>query len=154
MTRSLTLIALLGIVCGGCYTTRLGSELAAGSGPMQTERQWFGLLGAIPYSDRAEPKCIDGQSIVYVESGLGGYDILIDVGLSLAGAAIGAGIASAADEDISDEDLSAAANTGALFAPLIASRRTIRWTCSASKQFGALPAAPEPFALPNASVGQ
>ncbi|MEM6533566.1 MAG: hypothetical protein AAF654_13155 [Myxococcota bacterium] len=145
---------LFATLAAGCYTTRLGNDVSAASGPMQVDRQWFALAGAVAYGEPAEPDCLPGQSVVYVESGLGGYDILLDLGFGLAGAALGAGIASLAKDDISDEDLATAANFGALSPALIASRRTIRWTCASNDAaVSALPKAPDAFNLPGTLSG-
>ncbi|MEO0811343.1 MAG: hypothetical protein AAFY60_00675, partial [Myxococcota bacterium] len=67
------------------------------------------------------------------------------LGLGLAGAAVGAGIARAVTDDISDENLNLAANTGILASNLLASRRTIRWVCASSASAHTLPKAPAPF---------
>lgn len=130
----------------GCYTTKIVSDRRAEARSYQTEdRQWFTIGGLVPLSGAAGQECEHGLS--YAESSMSGVDILINIGVGVAGALIG----SAACRDSEDDARFSCASTGATLLPFLLGSRTVTYACAAgpsardlNKLVPPAPAAPPP----------
>src|SRR5262245_15048187 len=96
---------LLALLFCGCYTTKVYTP-APSHGPELQDRQWFTLGGLVDLSDPTGQQCPDGVS--RAESKLGGIDILINIGLAVAGGVAGAAIC----RNETDADLSRCTSAG------------------------------------------
>jgi hypothetical protein len=126
--------ALLALLLSGCYTTKVYTPAPA-HGPELQDRQWFTIGGLVPLSDPAGQECPGG--VARAESKLAFVDVLINVGLAVAGGVAGAVICSK-----SDGDRSACGSAGAGLVPFLFASRTVQYTCGGS---GASADQPVPF---------
>ena len=131
------LVALL--LCG-CYTTKVYTPTAA-QGPEHHDRQWFTIGGLVPLSEPTGQECPGGLS--KAESKLAGIDILINIGLAVAGGIAG-GVAC---RNESGEDRSTCISVGTGVVPFFLASRTVEYTCAGR---GAAASAPE--AAPEVAV--
>ncbi|HWN71162.1 MAG TPA: hypothetical protein VNM90_26170 [Haliangium sp.] len=113
----------------GCYQTVVRSG-AQRSGPTHEDRQWFTLAGLVGLSGPAGHECGE-QGIAYAESEMSGMDILINLGVVLAGVAVGAAVCGEADVDGETTTDPLCVNSFATIAPLLLSSRTVRYGCAA-----------------------
>ena len=111
----------------GCYTTKLNTGLAP-DGPVYTQQQWFTIAGGVNLSEPLQSKCQDKQ-IAYVQSALKGKDILLNIGLTVAGGTAGYFMC----KDSTDPIAIDGCNTISTLAPLLISSRTITYQCAAAK---------------------
>ncbi len=133
--------AALVLLLGGCYTTRVYTTTTP-AGPMREDRQWFSVGGLAPLSNPVGAECQAGAATS--ESTMAGTDILINVGLVVAGALV----ATAACDG--DDALKRAncISLGAALGPFLLSSRTVRYTCAAPRPLFA-----PPWAAPMAPPG-
>ena len=118
----------LGIVAmTGCYTTKLNTGLVP-EGPVYTEQQWFTIAGGVPLSEPLESKCQD-KPFAYVQSAMKGKDILLNIGLSLAGSTAGYFMC----QDTADPDALGPCRSVSTVVPLLMSSRTVTYQCAAAK---------------------
>lgn len=123
--RALRCVALAAVLAplAGCYATRAEVTRANQSYlPREEARQWFGLNGLVPLSDPAGRQCPVG--LARVEAQQSPVDLAIGVGLSLAGAVLGAAACSS--------DPTAAVGCGYLgffSLPYLLGSRTVTWSC-------------------------
>lgn len=138
MMRTLAL-GLAVALTSGCYTTKVYSGKAS-EGPQRDTRQWFLINGLAPLSPPAGQECEHG--LATAESSEGAVDILIGVGLSVAGAAIGALACGGTQSDplTGAAASSFCATSGATLLPWLFGTRTVTYTCAAGKS-AALPPA-------------
>lgn len=140
----------------GCYKTVVRSGAQA-AGPTHDDRQWFTLFGLVGLSDPAGQEC-GPEGLAYAESEMGGMDILINIGIALAGAAVGAAVCDSEDADGDTTTDALCVNSYATIAPLLLSTRTVRYACVAPSRpiqympdtqgtQGTLPAPPSPAPL-------
>lgn len=122
-TRRAVLFSLL---LSGCYTTKVYTPAPA-SGPELQDRQWFTIGGLVPLSEPTGEKCPGG--LARAESKFGIVDILINVGLGVAGGVAGAAICNNASED----DQRACSFAGASLVPFLIASRTVEYACAGSK---------------------
>lgn len=118
--RGFVLCALL---LSGCYTTKVYTPAPA-HGPELQDRQWFTIGGLVPLSDPTGEQCTDGVS--RAESKLAVVDVLINVGLAVAGSV--AGIALCSGE--SQGDRNTCGSAGAALVPFLIGSRTTQFTCA------------------------
>jgi hypothetical protein len=112
----------------GCYKTVVRSE-APMAGPLHEKGQWFSLAGLVALSRPAGKECPHGLS--FAESEMGGTDILFNIAVSAVGIALGAG--ACRSEGASGETIDIlCVNSFATIAPLLLSRRTVRYGCAAA----------------------
>lgn len=117
---------VLGVVTAtmlsGCFTTKVYSR-ATPVGPPVEERQWFALGGLVELSPAAGTEC---ASVAMAESKLAGMDIVIDVGLSIAGALMAPTLCATGDT-------SCRTNYGLVgsLLPWAIGTRTVRYQCAA-----------------------
>ena len=125
MTRNANYLAVLGataMVVSGCHTTKVYTPGATSSTPWHDQRQWFTVAGLVPLSDPAGQECRNG--IHSSESEMSDVDILINVGLSLAGAYFAPAVC-----DASNASYTACTSSIATLVPFLVSSRTVRYTC-------------------------
>ncbi|HWO08721.1 MAG TPA: hypothetical protein VNN80_04555 [Polyangiaceae bacterium] len=122
-TRRAVLFTLL---LSGCYTTKVYTPAPA-SGPELQDRQWFTIGGLVPLSEPTGEQCPGG--LARAESKLGVVDILINIGLGVAGGVVGAAICNNKSED----DQRACSFLGAGLVPFLIASRTVQYTCAGSK---------------------
>ena len=111
----------------GCYTTKINTGLAP-DGPVYTEQQWFTIAGGMPLSEPLESKCQD-KPLAYVQSAMKGKDILLNIGLTVAGGTAGYFIC----KDSTDPDAIEACSSISSVVPLLISSRTVTYQCAAAK---------------------
>jgi hypothetical protein len=133
------LLAAALFATGGCYTTSVRSG-AAPVGPEHEDRQWFTLAGAVEMSDPAADEC-GAAGISHAESRLAGMDILINVGLVVAGASAGLAVC---DKDGDEEAYASCVSAMASVPPLLIGSRTVSYQCAA----GPMAMTPVPGAKP------
>ena len=126
MTKNANYLAVLlgaaAMVVSGCHTTKVYTPGATTSMPQHTQRQWFTVAGLVPLSDSAGQECQNG--IRSSESEMSDIDILINVGLSIAGTLVGSAVC-----DPSTASYSACTSSVATLTPFLISSRTVRYTC-------------------------
>lgn len=117
---TLSALALMMSLLSGCYTTRVYEEgVHPSTDPRLSveERQWFILAGAVPLSPPAGRECSDGLS--WVESRTGVVDMLISIGLGVAGGLI-----------VTDVTQDPTAGTAAAsLVPALLGTRTVKYVC-------------------------
>jgi hypothetical protein len=135
-------LASFALLLSGCYRTVVATS-APPAGPVHEDRQWFTIAGFVPLSDAAGAEC-GPAGVSHAESRLAGMDILIDLGLSLVGGAVGFAVC---DEDDFDEARNYASCVSAVAAipPFLISSRTVSYQCSGG---GGAPMSPVPGAAP------
>jgi len=116
--------ATLLIAMTGCFTTSVYTPGAVPAGPEYSDRQWFTLGGLVTLSDPAGLEC---KQIAYSESEHGLLDMILSVGVSIVGGAIGAGMC--ADQP---EGGVGCAFIGGWMAPALLESRTVRYRCAAA----------------------
>ena len=79
---------------GGCYTTKVAAPQSV-PGPHYEDRQWFTIGGLVPLSPPAGQQCPSGLAMV--ESQFSAVDVLIYLGLAVAGGLGGAVACSSGD---------------------------------------------------------
>jgi hypothetical protein len=140
------LVTLATFLLGGCYTTKIYTGAIA-AGPEMADRQWFTIGGLVPLSDPTGQACPAG--LARAESQLAGFDILINIGLAIAGGVAG----TLACSGSSDETRAGCTSAGAGLAPFLIASRTVRYSCAGGVTApGAWPppvqAPPAPYAPP------
>ena len=123
----LRFLGLIFVAMTGCYTTKLNTGLLP-EGPVYTEQQWFTIAGAMPLSEPLESKCKE-KPFAYVQSAMKGKDILLNIGLSLAGGTAGYFMC----QDAADPDTLEACRSISTVLPLLISSRTVTYQCAAAK---------------------
>lgn len=127
MRTSILSLLAISAVLSGCYTTRIYSPDGAAGPPPQwpqhEDHQWFLLAGAIDLSHPAGRECLNG--LAYAESEMAGGDILIAIGLSIAGSLIGASTCNSDNLALYGSCISGLSSG----LPLLISRRTVGYTC-------------------------
>ena len=116
------LVTLATFLLGGCYTTKIYTGAIA-AGPEMADRQWFTIGGLVPLSEPAGQACPGG--LARAESQLAGFDILINIGLAIAG-----GVAGAAACSGSDDAAAICGPAGASLVPFLLASRTVRYSCA------------------------
>jgi hypothetical protein len=116
-------VALITLLLSGCYTTKIYTG-AIPVGPEHSDRQWFTLGGLASLSDPTGQQCPAG--IARAESELAGFDVLINIGLAVAGA-IGGAVACNSSGEATQ---SACSSAGAGLVPFLLASRTVRYTCT------------------------
>lgn len=114
--------------CVGCYTTRIDVRPALGvraSSEDLEHRQWFTVGGLVGLSGPAGDDCPHGVAVA--ESETGTVDVLVSIGLTVAGAAVGAALCKSEDPAARASCVSLATTT----APLLLASRTVRYRCAA-----------------------
>ncbi|HEX8700109.1 MAG TPA: hypothetical protein VF815_14790 [Myxococcaceae bacterium] len=130
-----------------CYTTKILSNREPDTrSRTYTDRQWFTIGGLVPLSEAAGRECEHGLSSA--ESQLSGTDILINIGLAVAGGLAG----SAACADESTEERASCVTLGTTLVPFLIGSRTVEYSCAAAPASGPAwaPANPTPPATPSA----
>ena len=122
----IVLLAAAAMVVSGCHTTQVYSQGATNAIPQYSERQWFTVAGLVPLSDPAGRECQSGISSV--ESEMSGLDILINVGLSVAGSLYGASMC----DESNAANYNSCVSTFSTLAPFLVSSRTVNYTCVGS----------------------
>jgi hypothetical protein len=119
-------VAILGILLSqtACYTTKIITGRSP-EGPAYTDRQWFTIGGLAPLSSPAGRECQNGIS--WAESKQSGTDILINIGLGVAGGIAGA--LACSDRELAAR--SSCASLGASLVPFLIGSRTVEYTCAA-----------------------
>jgi hypothetical protein len=102
--QRLALLLTLALACG-CYWTKFRSD-ARGRRTEYTRRQLFFLFGLVPLSSAAGDECEDA-GISRAESGIGGVDILLQIGLQV-GATLLAGKVCEIPANATNEEISQA----------------------------------------------
>ncbi|MEY2934013.1 MAG: hypothetical protein RL033_4762 [Pseudomonadota bacterium] len=138
--RAFVLITLL---LSGCYTTKVYTP-APSYGPEHQDRQWFTIGGLVPLSEPTGEQCPGGVS--RAESKLAVVDVLINVGLAVAGGVAGAVLCSKE----SGADQRACGSAGAGLLPFLFAARTVQYTCAGS---AAAAASEPPLGAPQAAPG-
>jgi hypothetical protein len=136
--RGFVLCALL---LSGCYTTKVYTPAPA-SGPEFQDRQWFTVGGLVPLSDPTGQQCTEGVS--KAESKLAVVDVLIDIGLAVAGGVAGIAICNGEKQ----ADRNACGSAGAALVPFLIASRTTQFTCARPVTPGAPGTPPPPSAPP------
>jgi hypothetical protein len=126
MRWSLPLAVTLLMSQAACYTTKIVTNRQPESRAYShTDRQWFTIGGLVPLSGPAGRECEHGLS--YAESQMSGVDILINIGMTVGGALVGAAACGG------DETRSASCATSfATLAPFLLGTRTVEYTCAAA----------------------
>jgi len=128
-----------------CYTTKIVTDRAPDTrSRSHTDRQWFTIGGLVPLSEAAGRECEHG--LASAESQLSGTDILINIGLAVAGGLVG----SAACSDESTENRASCVTLGTTLVPFLIGSRTVEYSCAAAPSGGPAwaPANPTPPAAP------
>lgn len=140
---SATALVVLFVMFSGCFTTKVasGGRPELGSQAEHEDRQLFTLGGLVPLSSAAGKECQKG--IATTESSLGGVDILVNIGLGVAGFLAGAYACN------SDSTSSASCATlGASLVPWLLGTRTVKYRClderGGTGYFPAQPVMPPP----------
>ncbi|HUS65300.1 MAG TPA: hypothetical protein VMZ28_12185 [Kofleriaceae bacterium] len=121
-----TLVAVALFALPGCYSTSVRSG-ATPAGPVHEDRQWFTLAGAVEMSDAGGDEC-GSAGIARADSRLAGMDILINVGLVVAGASAGLAVC---DKDGDEEAYASCVSAMASVPPLLIASRTVSYQCAA-----------------------
>jgi len=130
-----------------CYTTKIVTDRAPDTRSRSySDRQWFTIGGLVPLSGEAGRECEHGLS--WAESQLSGTDILISIGLTVAGGLVG----SAACSDKDDTGRAQCITLGTTLVPFLIGSRTVEYSCAAGPTGGPAwaPAPPAPPAAPSA----
>lgn len=117
------LLPLVALVLSGCYTTKVYTPAAA-QGPELHDRQWFTIGGLVPLSEPTGQECPGGLS--RAESKLGAVDVLINIGLAVAGGVAGGVMC----RNESAADRSTCTSVGAGLVPFFIAARTVEYTCA------------------------
>jgi len=133
------LLAATLFTAAGCYTTSVRSG-AMPAGPVHEDRQWFTLAGAVEMSDAGGDEC-GSAGIARADSRLAGMDILINLGLVVAGASAGLAMC---DKDGDEEAYASCVSAAAAVPPLLIASRTVSYQCAA----GPVAMTPVPGAKP------
>lgn len=120
-------ISLLG---AGCYRTVVSSPGAISVGPEHTQRQWFTVGGLVPLSETAGTECGEA-GLAYAESQMGITDVVINVGLGVAGGLLG-GIS--CDASAEPEIYAACVQGAAAMLPFLFSARTVKYACASRRR--------------------
>jgi hypothetical protein len=129
MRNFLSASILTTTLLAGCFTTQLHTGQQQSFAPVKNDRQWFTLGGLVQLSGAAGQECKNGVS--WAESGQKTTDILISIGLTVAGA-VAAGAAcklpdNATDEEKATNSLCQAGIGGVL--PLLIASRSVEYQC-------------------------
>lgn len=126
LKRHGVVVAVLGILLSqtACYTTKVVTGRSP-EGPAYTDRQWFTIGGLAPLSSPAGRECQNGIS--WAESKASGTDILINIGLGVAGGIVGA--LACSDSEVAVR--SSCVSLGASVVPFLIGSRTVEYTCAA-----------------------
>jgi len=123
LSSTLTLLAALAVTAmlSGCFTTKVYSR-GQPAGPVYSERQWFALGGLVDLSRPAGSEC---QKLALAESKLAAMDVVINVGLGVAGSIIAASSCAA-----NDSGCRSAASLGGSLLPWMLGTRTVEYRCA------------------------
>lgn len=150
LVRAVLLPACL-VAATGCYKTEIRSPQTPREQAVHYDRQWFTIGGLVGLSGPAGDEC-GSRGIARSESKMGGADILINLGLVVAGAVVGASVC---DPDGDAEEYSSCVSLTTGLGPFLLATRTLEYECVAeapvSQQPATLaPAAATPMARPAA----
>ena len=134
-TSFLLAAAMLSMLAGGCYRTKVQAAGTGASGPTHQERQWFTIAGLVSLSDAAGAEC-GPSGIARSESLMSGTDILINVGLTVLGGLAGS---AACDPDAEPAAYASCVNSLALLVPFLFSTRTVEYSCVMTEPTGTAP---------------
>ena len=114
----------------GCYRTRTAT-MARPTTPEYEQRQWFLIAGLVPLSSAGGSEC-GGAGMATSDSRLGGWDIVINVGLAVAGGLLGASVCSLPDNATNAEQTAygSCVSGMASLVPFIIGSRTVSYTCA------------------------
>lgn len=143
MRWSLPLAVTLLVSQAACYTTKIVTDREPDTRAyVNTDRQWFTIGGLVPLSGPAGRECEHGLS--YAQSEMGGVDILINIGLGVAGAILGG--ATCNSDDASAR--ATCATSVATLVPFLLGTRTVEYACAAAPAPNWAPTAPGRAAPP------
>lgn len=144
MRNTVLSVGIAATLLAGCFTTQIQTGEQRAFSPIASDRQWFTLGGLVQLSDAAGKECQKGVS--WAESGQKATDILISIGMSVAGALVASAACKLPDNPTDDEEATHAlcqAGIAGIFPMLIASR-TVEYQCNG-------PANPPGVQVPNLS---
>lgn len=113
-----------------CYTTKINTQVGGvPTGPEFEKRQWFTLAGLVPLSGETGHECAGG--VATATSRQSATDILIDIGLSLAGFLVAGSACTLPDNPTSDEVAAYTVCTSFVggLPPLLLGSRTVTYRC-------------------------
>lgn len=113
----------------GCYKTVVRSQAEPEPGPTHRARQWFTVGGLVSLSDPAGEECENG--IARAESRMAPTDILINVGLGLAGSLMGAAVC---DDDADPATYAGCVQGAGALVPFLFATRTVTYSCIAGER--------------------
>lgn len=115
---------------GGCFTTQIQTGEPRSFAPIASDRQWFTLGGLIQLSGAAGQECEKGVS--WAESGQKATDVLITIGMTVAGALIAGAVCELPEDASEDEKATHALCQGGIAGslPLVIATRTIEYQCA------------------------
>lgn len=129
MIKTLVPAFAMSLALSACFTTQIKAGQSRSVGPTHEDQQWFTLGGLVQLSDAAGQECPNGVS--WSESGYSGTDVLIGIGLLLAGTLAGSVICDR-PENPTDEELNAytlcTSGTGGLV-PFLIGSRSVEYQC-------------------------
>ena len=131
LTAILATAATAAAAAPGCYTTEIRTNLPA-EDHVHEDRQWFLIGGLVDLSDPAAANCPEG--IAWAESEASGIDIVIGVGLTIAGGLVGTAACSGIDSD----EARGGCISGFASLPHIFGSRTVQYRCVSSLGVSAL----------------
>ncbi len=123
-TMSFAFLGLLGTATG-CFHTKTSTGAPMGAQEYE-DRQWFTLAGLVPLSSPAGGEC-GPQGMAMSDSRLSGMDVLILIGLSVAGTVAGTSLCS--KDAAGNVNVGCAVGVGNLV-PLLIGSRTVTYHCA------------------------
>jgi hypothetical protein len=120
ISMGLVLVTLVAATTG-CFTTKAYSRADA-TGPIVSEHQWFAIGGLIELNKPVGSEC---KQLAYVESKMGAMDVVINIGLSVAGSIVASSACGAGDSSCQST-----ASLGGTLLPWMLGSRTVEYQCA------------------------
>ncbi|MBZ4332379.1 hypothetical protein [Corallococcus sp. AS-1-12] len=110
----------------GCYRTSIVTNLRP-EPRVHQDRQWFTVAGLLPVSSPPGSECKNG--VAWAQSRATASDFLIQAGLAVAGAFVGAAVCAGGNR--TDEERGNCAAMGLLLPTVLVGSRTVAYACAA-----------------------
>jgi hypothetical protein len=125
----------------GCFHTSVRPAQPVPAGPTTEARQWFTVGGLVGLSDAAGSEC-GAAGLAFADSRMGGTDILINIGLTVAGSMLGTAVCNSDSDPVA---YASCVQGMAALVPFLISSRTVSYACAApAGASGQLPRIPSP----------
>ena len=129
MRSTALVLSLILCLLGGCFTTQIQTGQQRSFAPTESDRQWFTLGGLVQLSGAAGEECKEGIS--WAESGQKTTDVLITIGMTVAGTLLASAACSLPENATDDEEAAYAlcqAGIAGVF-PFLFASRTVEYQC-------------------------